>query len=440
MRNLPRPCTTSWWTSCTRRRAEMPADPRHDSNRDTRNDSRHDHSTPNGAAERVDLPITGMTCAACANRVERALTRTPGVRKAAVNYATSRARVEYDPAQTGLRHLIDRVKDVGYDTAATAQVEFVLDDSARPSGSAAPIERAIARVPGVVNTNFNLASMRVRADYMPGATDVQAIRRAIEDFGYNARQVPQGGDGVSPEASEATAKRTEYEDLRRKFWIAAILSAPVLVIAMSHGRIPLFNVHWIAWVQLALTTPVVLYSGAQFYRGAWASFRHRAADMNTLIAVGTGAAYVYSVLATIAPGFFGRAAGAVSSGAMGGGVMVPVYYEAAGVIIALILLGRMLEARAKGQTGDAIRRLIDLQPKTARVMRTVDGAQREMDIPVEEVVPGDSILVRPGEKIPVDGRVIEGTSSVDESMMTGESLPVDKAPGDEVFAATINAS
>ena len=400
------------------------------------NGARHDHSTPDGTGERVDLPITGMTCAACANRIERTLNKTPGVRKAGVNYATARATVEYDPSATGLRQLMDRVKDVGYDTAATAHVEFIVDDSARPSGSAAPLEHELRRVPGVVEAGFNLATMQVRVEYVPGASDVQTIKRAIESFGYRVRETPGGGGSVTAEDSQAAARRAEYADLRRKFWFAAVLSVPVLAIAMSHGRISWLAGGWTSWLQLALTTPVVFYAGAQLYRGAWAAFRHRAADMNTLIAVGTGAAYLYSVIATLVPGAFARAGGGTMTGmeGMDTSAMAPVYFEAASVIIALILLGRMLEARAKGQTGDAIRRLIGLQAKTARVIR----AGQEMDIPVEEVVPGDSVLVRPGEKIPVDGRVTEGASAVDESMLTGESLPVEKAPGDEVFGATIN--
>ena len=399
------------------------------------NGERHDHSTPEGSDERVDLPITGMTCAACANRIEKSLNKTPGVRKAGVNYATGRATVEYDPEATGLKQLIDRVRDIGYDTATNAQVEFVVDDSARPSGSAVPIERELARVSGVVAASFNLATMLVRVEYVPGATDVRRLRTAIEGFGYHVRETPQGGETVSAEDSEAAARSAEYEEIRRKFWIAAVLSTPVLAIAMSHGRIPLFNVSWIAWLQLALTTPVVFYAGAQFYRGAWAALRHRAADMNTLIAVGTGAAYIYSVLVTVMPEAFAGARATPMSG-MGSHAMVPVYYEAASVIIALILLGRLLEARAKGQTGDAIRRLIGLQAKTARVVR----AGVDHDIPVEEVVPGDIVMVRPGEKVPVDGVVTEGGSTIDESMLTGESLPVEKAAGSEVFGGTINAT
>jgi Cu+-exporting ATPase len=394
-----------------------------------------------GSGERIDLPITGMTCAACANRIERTLNKTPGVRKAGVNYATARATVEYDPSATGLRQLMDRVRDVGYDTAATAHAEFSVDDSARPSGSAAPLEHELGRVPGVVEASFNLATAQVRVEYLPGASDVRTIQRAIEGFGYSVRETPGGSGSVTAEDAQAAARSAEYADLRQKFRVAALLSAPVLVIAMSHGRIAWLAGSWTAWLQLALTTPVVFYSGAQFYRGAWAAFRHRAADMNTLIAVGTGAAYLYSVIATLLPGAFASVGPGAMLGMGGmGGAQAPVYFEAASVIIALILLGRMLEARAKGQTGDAIRRLIGLQAKTARVIRTVDGASREMDIPVEEVVPGDSVLVRPGEKIPVDGLVTQGDSAVDESMLTGESLPVEKTVGGEVFGATINTT
>src|SRR5205085_1008269 len=220
-----------------------------------------------------------------------------------------------------------------------------------------------------------------------------------------------------------------------------VLSLPVVAVSMSHGRVALFNVWWINWLQLALTAPVVFYSGAPFYRGAWAALRHRAADMNTLIATGTGAAFVYSVVATAAPRLV--AVGETTSGAMANGMttngvpMVPVYFEAASVIIALILLGRLLEARARGRTTDAIKKLLGLQARTARVVRA-DG--RHEDVAVEDVIVGDVILVRPGEKIPTDGVVTEGRSSVDESMLTGEGLPVEKKTGDEVVGATVNGA
>jgi Cu+-exporting ATPase len=213
--------------------------------------------------------------------------------------------------------------------------------------------------------------------------------------------------------------------------VAAVLSIPLLVMAMSHGRIPWLAFRGAEWLQLALATPVVAWAGAAFYRGAWAAFRHRAADMNTLIAVGTGTAYLYSLAATLFPGFF---ASGQMAGMAGMQARPPVYFEASAVIVALLLLGRMLEARAKGRTGEAIRRLMGLQPRTARVVR--GGV--EADVPLAEVVVDDEIVVRPGEKVPVDGVVASGRSAVDESMLTGESLPVEKAPGDGVFGGTLN--
>ncbi len=394
----------------------------------------NDYSTPNGKGERVDLPITGMTCAACANRIEKQLKKQAGVEYASVNFATARATVNYDPNAIGISNLIQTVKDTGYDTAGTSRAEFVVDDSARPSGSGVQLETHLSKLRGLTSVNFNPATMKVAVEYLSGATDALQIRAAIEDFGYRVSEV--SGSAESSEDSIEKAHAAEYADLKRKFLIAAVLSLPVLIIAMSHGRIEFFNFPGINWLQLALTTPVVFYSGWQFYRGAWAAFRHRAADMNTLIAVGTGTAFIYSVPATVFPSFFMAA----THGAMPGMndmpalLSVPVYFEAASVIIALILLGKMLESRAKGQTGEAIRKLIGMQAKTAIVIR--DG--REIEIETEEVVPGDIVMVRPGEKIPVDGIVSEGSSAVDESMLTGESIPVGKRKGDEVFGATIN--
>ena len=302
--------------------------------------------------ERIDLPVTGMTCAACAARIERSLNKSQGVEEASVNLATERATVRFDPAVTNLDQIVGTIRSAGYDAIVPAKSESISD----------------------------------------------------------------------AEDAHARARREEYERLRLKFILAAVLAFPVLVIAMSHGRIAALDFAGARWIQLLLTTPVVFYCGAQFYRGAWAALRHRAADMNTLIAVGTGSAYVYSVTALLTN----------MRDAMG--MPAPVYFEAAAVIIALILLGRMLEARAKGRTSEAIKRLIGLQPRNASVVR----AGREVEIPIEAVIPGDMIIVRPGEKIPVDGIVREGVSTIDESMLTGESLPVDKTAGDTVFGGTIN--
>ncbi|MDT5294515.1 MAG: P-type Cu+ transporter, partial [Acidobacteriota bacterium] len=415
-------------------------------------------ATRTGESSRVELPITGMTCAACARRIERTLAKAEGVRAAGVNFATARATVEYDRARTGLPRLIEAVKEIGYGTTGGAVAEFVVDDSARVSGTAQVLENFLKETPGVLNASFNLATMRVRVEYLETTTDARSLRSRIEELGYRVSDVTSDDEGVAVDREEQ-ARRAERRDLTRRFVVAAMLSLPVLVISMSHGAIPFFNVSWINRLQLALTLPVVFYSGAPFYRGAWAALRHRAADMNTLIATGTGAAFVYSVVATVAPRLVETGAGAsgVESGvslaggaamsvggmsgaltngaAMNGVAMTPVYFEAASVIIALILLGRLLEARAKGRTTDAIKKLLGLRARTARVVRA-DG--RHEDVPVEDLKPGNVILVRPGEKVPTDGVVTEGRSTLDESMLTGESLPVEKGPGDEVVGATVN--
>ncbi|HLL74480.1 MAG TPA: heavy metal translocating P-type ATPase [Pyrinomonadaceae bacterium] len=385
-------------------------------------------------AERIDLPVTGMTCAACARRIERGLARQPGVARAAVNFATARATVEYDPAVTDGGRLVETIRETGYDTAGAARASFVVDDSARPAGSGQQLEKHLKALRGVVGAHFNLGTMEVRVDYLPNEVDARAVRRRVEEFGYRVREAA-GEDPAGAEDAQEAARAEEYRSLRRKFFVAALLSLPVLVVAMSHGRVEFLNFAGSNWFQLALTTPVVFYSGAQFYRGAWAALRHRSADMNTLIATGTGAAYLYSVAATVAPHLFAATTNsAAGHSAAGAHMSAPVYFEAASVIIALILLGRLMESSAKGRTNEAIRRLLKLQPKTARVVR--DG--REVDVPVEEVAVGDLLVVRPGERIPVDGVVEEGASAVDESMLTGESMPVEKAAGAQVFGATIN--
>lgn len=301
--------------------------------------------------ERVDLPITGMTCAACAARIERSLAKAEGVQEAAVNLATERAMVRYDPQITAVEKIVEAIRDAGYDAI-----------------------------------------------------------------------IPSPSTNVGDADAQSRIRREEYETLRRKFWIAVTLAIPVLIIAMSHGRIAALDFPAARWIQLLLTTPVVVYCGGQFYKGAWKALRHRAADMNTLISIGTGSAFLYSTIALLT--------GARDSH----GMPAPVYFEAAAVIIALILLGRTLETRAKGRTSEAIKRLIGLQSKNATVIRNGN----ELEIPVESVVRGDTIMVRPGEKIPVDGTVITGASAIDESMLTGESVPAEKHEGDQVFSGTIN--
>jgi P-type Cu+ transporter len=320
-----------------------------------------------GESLRVELPVAGMTCVACARLIERRLSKSEGVSAASVNFATGRATVEYDARRTG----------------------------------------------------------------------VGDLRGRIEELGYRAGQ-PATGDRREDVGREELERRAERRDISRRFTLAAGLSLPLLVIAMSHGAIPAFDVPWINWLQLALAAPVVLYCGAPFFRGAWGALRNGAADMNTLIATGTGAAFVYSAVATFAPASVASAGGAsshVMTASGGHAVNVPVYFEAAAVIVALILLGRLLEARARGRTSEAVRRLVGLQPRTARVVRA-DGTHA--DVAVEELAVGDVVLVRPGERVPTDGVVTEGRSDVDEAMLTGESMPVEKRPGAEVFGATVN--
>ncbi len=355
--------------------------------------------------ERADLPIEGMTCASCANRIERRLGKQPGVESASVNFATKVATVKYDPAATGPQKLAKAVDDIGY----KAVVLPMRDNAMNPAHGHAGHDHA--------------------------------AMLAAQGGGAHAGHAMTGGVGGEDHSAHMHVSEGETRRLLTKMIVGAALSLPVLVITMSHGKIAAFNVSWINWLQLALTTPVMLWCGWQFFRSAWKGLLHFSANMDTLVAMGTGAAYLYSLAATIWPGFFagvGGTAGNVAHGeaAMGGMTMVPVYYEAAAVIIVLILLGKYFEARATGRTSAAIKRLIGMQARTARVTR--EGT--EQDVPIESVIVGDRVLVRPGEKIPVDGNVESGQSAVDESMLTGESVPVEKAAGDNVFGATMNTT
>ncbi|MBM4107973.1 MAG: copper-translocating P-type ATPase [Phycisphaerae bacterium] len=296
---------------------------------------------------------------------------------------------------------------------------------------AARVEKQLAKAPGVSAASVNFATRLATVTYHPGATCPDHLARAVDDAGYKARlpKPPTAhGHAGHDHAEHVEMGEAQRRDLVRRVIVGAALSVPVLAIAMSHGRVEALTGAWTNWVQLVLTTPVMFWCGARFFRKAARSARHFSANMDTLVALGTGAAYAFSLAATLAPGFFVKESGAHA--------MPPVYYEAAAVIIVLILLGRYLEARATARTTAAIRRLLGLQPRTARVVR--GGSER--DIPVEEVAVDDLVVVRPGEKIPVDGRVEAGRSAVDESMLTGESMPVVKEPGAEVFGATMNTT
>jgi len=316
-------------------------------------------SAPTG--RRVTLPVTGMTCAACARHVESALRAQPGVRTAAVNLAIHRATVDYDDGATDLERLAAAVDDAGYGLV----------------------------LPG-------------------GGRDADAA----------------DADGGAPsDDPEATARTREWRDARRRLVVAIVLGGPVVALGMSHG---LVHVPGDRWIQAVLTALVLAAAGGPYYRRAWAALRHRTSNMNSLIALGTGAAFAYSTVATAAPDWV-RPAGAVDP--------PPVYFEAAVAIVALVLVGNLLETRARGRTSRALRALAGLQVRDARV---VDDSGVEARVPVGDVGVGDVVAVRPGESIPIDGVVLDGRSAVDESMLTGEPVPVEKGPGDEVVGATVN--
>jgi len=299
---------------------------------------------------------------------------------------------------------------------------------------ASRIEKALKRTEGVESCTVNFATTQATIHFDPQQTDLPALREVVQAAGFDA-VLPQpethGGSDTVSEAREA-----EYRLQLRRFIVALLLTIPVVVLAMGSHLVPAWKQAltgaWRPWVEMILTTPVLFWAGREFYSGAWAAAKHRAADMNTLITIGTLAAYLYSAVVTIAPGLVAQA---VSQGVHSGhGSPAAVYFESAAVIVTLVLMGRLLEARARSHTGGAIRSLLALQPDTARVER--DG--HEVDIPVDQVVVGDIVLVRPGEKVAVDGAVIDGVSSIDESMLTGEPMPVQKKTGDSVVGGTLN--
>jgi Cu+-exporting ATPase len=357
---------------------------------------------------KASIPITGMTCTTCALTVEKGLAETPGVEKAAVNFASEKASIEYDPGKTNLTKLAHAVSELGYAVATRKSIYPV--GGMTCASCVAHVEDALKDVPGVISVGVNLGSEKATVEYIEGITYTD-MKKAVEDAGYELGKEIEGLEDVSE-----TSQR-EVRKVRNRFIVAGILTVPIVVMMLT----PMFTgMNYLLW---ALATPVQFWAGWRFYKGAWGALKHRTSDMNTLIAVGSSAAYIYSVIATVFPGVF-----------TSNGIKANVYFDTSAAIITLILLGRYLEARAKGQTSEAIKKLIGLQPKTAIVFRN----GQEQQIPIEEVVTGDLIQVKPGERVPVDGIVREGYSSLDESMITGESIPVEKKPGDEVIGATIN--
>ncbi len=381
--------------------------------------------------QQVTLRVDGMTCASCVVHVEDALEEVPGVSEAQVNLATETATVAYDPEEATPQDLLEAVDDAGYTAVAD---KLTLNIGGMTCASCiVHVEGALKEVPGVVEASVNLATEQATVRFLNGIAGLDDFREAVGDAGYSIQGVAD--EGASDEADmERLARTKEIRALARKVLFAGFVGSAVMVlmyIPLETLHLTSFQLNFILWT---FATPVQFWAGAVFYRGAWGALKHRTTNMNTLVAVGTSVAYGYSTVLTFFADFFAEAhllhAHSVFQHSTG------TYFDASAMVISLVLLGRLLEARAKGQTSNAIRKLLGLRPKTARVVR--DG--EDVDIPIEEVVAGDVVVVRPGEKIPVDGEVMEGTSTVDESMLTGESLPVDKEKESPVFGGTINGT
>ena len=377
------------------------------------------------ATKQLTLPITGMTCANCVATVERNLKKLDGVQSAVVNLSSERATVDIEPEKLQLTDVIARVNRAGYGVA-TGEADLVIkrlsDDN-----DARRLERALSSIEGVLDAKVTYANEKARLTYIPTIVTQAELRRAVAAAGFEA--VELGGE---VEDAEARAREHEINEQRRLLTVGLIFTIPLFLFSMAldFGLLPAFcyttsggmagmgrtPAPWTSWFMLALAIPVQFYVGWQYYVGAYKALRNKSANMDVLIVMGSSAAFLYSLPVTI------------------GWIEGHVYYETAAVIITLIRLGKYLEARAKGRTSEAIKKLMGLRAKTARIVRD----SLEVEVPVDEVRVGDVVIVKPGEKIPVDGVVIEGRSAIDESMLTGESLPVEKKPGDPVIGATLN--
>lgn len=379
------------------------------------------------STQQIVLPITGMTCASCVAHVAHGLNDTNGVSKAVVNLATERATVQYDPAQTSLPDMVWHVQDVGYNVI-TDQIEFELASVSDPR----ILETRLKAVAGVLDVQFNTAHTQVTVKIIPGAVTIHELRIALTDAGAQIVQAETGAAHVETIDREAEARKRDLHRERTNLLIGVAFTVPLFLLAMVRDLLhdswmmnptlgPLFLSPYFDWVLLLLAAPVQFYVGRAYHVGAWKALKHFTANMDVLISIGTNAAFFYSVVVLLARLFN------ITLGEH-------VYFETAAVIITLIKVGKYLEARAKGETSAAIKKLMNLTPKTARVLR----GNIESEIPIETVSVGDVLVVRPGERVPVDGVVLTGASSVDEAMLTGESLPVEKQIGDRVLGGTIN--
>jgi Cu+-exporting ATPase len=361
----------------------------------------------------ITIPITGMTCANCVATVERSIKKVTGVQQATVNLSSERATVEFDPSIANLTAITDRVKKAGYgvaEAAAELQIQGLSDDN-----DMRRIEKTISSLQGVDSVLVNLVTGKTQISYIPTIISQKELRAAIRGIGFESLEL-----GGNTEDAEAAARQFEINQQKKFLTIGLIFTIPLFLVSMANDLniTPMSIAHapWMTWLMLVLATPVQFYVGRQFYVGAYKSLRNGSANMDVLVALGSSAAFFYSLPVTI---------GLVSG---------HVYFETAAVIITLIKLGKFLEARAKGKTSEAIKKLMGLNAKQAIVLRNGE----EISLPVDEVMVGDIVIVKPGEKIPVDGVVIEGSTSVDESMLTGESLPVEKSSGSQVIGATMN--
>ncbi|KON87609.1 ATPase P [Sporosarcina globispora] len=369
------------------------------------------------ALKEVHLPITGMTCAACSSRIEKGLNKLDGVQEATVNLALEKAAIKYNPEVTSVETFEKKIEDLGYAVVSEkAEFELLGMTCAACSGR---IEKGLHKLAGVKHAAVNLALETATVEYNPEQVSVQDMIKKVEHLGYQAKVK------VDQDQDIENFREKEIEKQKGKFIFSLILSIPLFWSMVGHFEFTSFifvpDMFMNPWVQLALAAPVQFFIGKQFYVGAYKALKNKSANMDVLVALGTSAAFFYSLYQSIL---------SIGSNAQ----MVELYYETSAILITLIILGKLFEARAKGRSSEAIKKLMGLQAKTATVLREGE----EIEIPLEEVIAGDIIFIKPGEKIPVDGEIIEGQSALDESMLTGESVPVDKKEGDTVIGSTIN--
>jgi Cu+-exporting ATPase len=388
--------------------------------------------------EKLDIPIIGIHCSSCIPTIESEIKKLPGINFAKVNIATEKARIEFNRKDVNAEKIISAIKKAGYKTGQSSLSIGIVDMHC--ASCVTKIENELESLPGVLSASVDLATGKAFIKYLPNLINVKEIKNTIEKLGYKTvesagespvKKTPseKGKTEKEPVDENELAREKEYKTLMHKFIFAAALGIPFLIIsyadylglpeAFREGS-PMLHYLWIAMSVLSL--PVMFWSGSQFYTGAWAAFKNRSANMHTLVSTGISAAWIYSTIATFFPEIFPKAE------------LANQFFDAIAIVVALVVLGMALEIRAKGKSSEAMKKLMGLQAKTARVIRN----GQESDIPIEEVVLDDIILVRPGEKIPVDGMIVEGSSSIDEAMITGEAIPVEKLENDEVIGGTIN--